>query len=193
MNALTIRDAEAKDASALQGLFKSADVPCFCQYWQFEGDHRDWQNRCANAREENAAALEQQLAEQSLVGFVAFVGERLVGWARLESPAKMRKLYEGRLYRGLPCFSEERSKVRAVACFLVEPESRRQGVASRLLEHLLNKARASGVSHVEAFPRGATDVTDEEQWMGPLSMYESAGFQTVREFGPYPVLRLELS
>ncbi len=189
---LEVRAVEAGDAVALQALFTEADVPCYCQYWQFEGDHRDWQNRCANDRVENARALAAQLNVGSLNGFVAADGEKIVGWARLESPSKMSKLYDGRLYRGLPCFDGERTKVRTIACFLVDPTLRRRGIASSLLDYMQQFAREAQWEALEAFPRGAVDVSDEEQWMGPLSMLKRSGFLTIREFGPYPVLRWQV-
>ncbi len=189
---LEVRAVEAGDAAALQSLFAQTDVPCYCQYWQFEGDHREWQNRCANERDENARALAEQLSLGSLNGFVAVDGAKIVGWARLEKPSKMAKLYDGRLYRGLPCFDGERAKVRTIACFLVDPTLRRRGVASSLLAHMKQFAREAQLEALEAFPRGAADVSDEEQWMGPLSMLKSSGFLTIRDFGPYPVLRWQV-
>jgi GNAT superfamily N-acetyltransferase len=188
-----VRPVAKTDAALLQALFERADVPCYCQYWQYPGDHRDWQNRCANERDENSRLLEQQLRESALFGFVAIHQGQIVGWARLEEPEKMKKLYDGRLYRGLPCFSGERTNVRAIACFLVDPELRKRGVANSLLVEIMRFARQADLRALEAFPRGATDVSDGEQWMGPLAIYQSAGFETVRDFGPYPVLRLELS
>jgi GNAT superfamily N-acetyltransferase len=102
----------------------------------------------------------------------------------------MAKLYQGRLYRGLPCFSGDRASVATVSCFLIEPEWRRQGVASELLGAAIEGARTAGFAALEALPRGATDVSDEEQWMGPASLYEQAGFAKVHDFSPYPVYRL---
>jgi len=190
--ATVVRRVAASDADALSELFVRADVPCFCQYFQFEGDHRDWQNRCANSREENRAALREQLHAEQLDGLVAVVGERLVGWARLSRPVEMAKQYNGRLYKGLPCFSGDRESVRAINCYLVDPAERRKGTARRLLAALIDRAREHGATKIEAFPRTATDVTDEEQWLGPRALYEQAGFVVVHDFGPYPVMSLAL-
>lgn len=187
-----VRRVNSSDADALSELFVRADVPCFCQYFQFEGDHRDWQNRCANSRSDNRKALAEQLEAGILEGFVAVAGDRVVGWARLSRPSEMQKQYQGRLYRGLPCFSGERESVRAITCYLVDPEMRRTGLARKLLSALIERAREQGATKIEAFPRTATDVTDEEQWLGPRALYESAGFAVVHDFGPYPVMALEI-
>jgi GNAT superfamily N-acetyltransferase len=190
---LHIERAHSGHADEVMALFERADVPCFCQYYQFEGDHRDWQNRCANNREESQNALREELKGETLHAWVAMRGEAVVGWARLRSPTQMGKLYEGRLYRALPCFAGERASVMTLSCFLVDPAQRRQGIAQRLLEQVLNWARDHGISAVEALPRGASDVSDGEQWMGPLPIYEQAGFVRVHDFSPYPVYRLDLT
>ena len=78
----------------------------------------------------------------------------------------------------------------SVSCFLVDPGSRRHGIAKKLLQRAIQWARERGASGIEAFPRGAQDVSDEEQWTGPLGLYEGEGFALVHDFPPYPVLRL---
>jgi hypothetical protein len=45
---------------------------------------------------------------------------------------------------------------------------------------------------VEAFPRSDLDVPAAALMMGPLALFVRAGFEVVHDFGPYPVLRLEL-
>jgi GNAT superfamily N-acetyltransferase len=115
------------------------------------------------------------------------------GWLRLEEERGLSKLYQGRLYRGLPCFSGERTGGVAVACLLVLPELRRKGVARALVQAAVQDCLARGNSFLEAFPRGRCDVSDEEQWMGPLDLYLELGFDVVHDFGPYPVLRRTLA
>lgn len=176
----------------LMRLFENADNPCFCQYWQFTGDSRDWQIQCANDPEKNREALKRQVVAGELMGLVALHGGHVVGWARLESPEKLHKLYQGRLYRGLPCFSGDRSRVLTVACFLVDPSWRRRGVAKHLLSVMKTHAARLGARHLEAFPRTATDVPDEQHWLGPPDLLAGRGFEVVHDFAPYPVMRISL-
>lgn len=185
-----IERAAPRHAALVSDLFTRADVPCFCQYYQFEGDHRDWQNRCANARDTSRVALESEIESENLNAWVARYRDQVVGWTRVRTPAEMTRAYDGRLYRGLPCFSGERDNVFTLSCFLIDPHWRRQGLATELLHAVTEWARDRGASALEALPRGSSEVTDEEQWMGPLAMYEEAGFETVHAFAPYPVLRL---
>jgi GNAT superfamily N-acetyltransferase len=104
----------------------------------------------------------------------------------------MSKLYEQRLYRGLPCFDSPRESTETIGCFLVDERWRRHGVATALLTFGIHSARRRGATAVEAFPRRAADVSDAEYWMGPLEVFEQAGFRVIHDFGPYPVLRVDL-
>src|SRR5690606_30027086 len=49
-----------------------------------------------------------------------------------------------------------------------------------------------GARSLEALPRGASDASDAEYWLGRSSTLLAAGFQVVHDFAPYPVLRLQL-
>lgn len=188
---LSLERVAAHHAEGLARLFERADCPCYCQYWSFGGDHREWQIRCATDRPQNRADLFADLEAERIHGVVARQAESILGYVRVDRPSVLKKTYEGRLYRGLPCFSGNRESVWAVACFLVDPEERRQGIARQLLEAAIELARAQGAETLEAFPRGATDVSDGEQWTGPLPLYEKLGFQRIHDFAPYPVYRLD--
>ncbi len=192
---MRIERADASHGPGLIALFERADCPCYCRYWDFPGDKRDWQNRCANNRETSKAELRTALATGDISGVVALLDEppgTVIGWSRIAPVAHLGKSYEGQLYRGLPCFSGDRSRVFAMACFLVDPDHRRTGVARALLSHAIEMARAAGATAVEALPCGVEGIPDEQHWLGPPQMYEEAGFQVVHEFRPYPVLRLTL-
>jgi GNAT superfamily N-acetyltransferase len=178
-------------AEGVAGLFERAGVACYCQYFAFGGDHRAWQMQCANHTALNRNALVEDLQLRRVTAFVAQVDDRVDGWLRLAPPLELQKRYDGRLYKGLPCLSgDERGRLLSVACFLVDPRARRRGVAKRLLQSAVSWARDQGASGIEAFPRGAQDVSDEEQWTGPLNLYRGEGFEVVHDFPPYPVLRL---
>lgn len=185
------RPVTAADHSELVAFFQRAECACHCQYWSFSGDHRDWQLRLANEPEKNARALEEGL-EASVRGVVAVLNEAIIGWSRLAPPTDLGRLYEGRLYKGLPCFQGDRTSVMAVGCVLVEARHRRRGVGRALLTAQVDYARSLGARALEAFPRGAVDVSDGEQWMGPLAVYVELGFERIHDFAPYPVLRKQL-
>jgi GNAT superfamily N-acetyltransferase len=188
--------AAPADAEALAGLFASNGFGCYCRHWHFSGTPREWLARCFHAPEQNRAEFLDALAARSpeAFGMVAWsdAGE-LVGWLKVSPAATLRKVYEQRLYKGLPCFGGDRSGVWAVGCMLVREDQRRQGIARALLAGAIDAARGEGARSIEAFPRSDVDVADAALLMGPMALYIEAGFRVVHEFTPYPVLRLELA
>jgi GNAT superfamily N-acetyltransferase len=176
-------------------LLSSNGFGCYCRYWHFEGNHREWLARCAHEPERNCTELEAALAgasdEASGVVALSSRGE-LVGWLKLSPAARLGKLYEQRLYKGLPCFARDAAGVWTIGCLFVREDCRRQGVATALLSAAIAVAREGRVRALEAFPRSDTDVADAALMMGPLSLFRAAGFTVVHDFTPYPVLRLEL-
>jgi GNAT superfamily N-acetyltransferase len=192
---LIVREATPRDSSLLEAFFAQADVPCHCRYWEFRGTSNEWLDRCANRPFENRAEFEEALRDSArqVQGVLAEHGEKVVGWLKLTRARSMEKLYQQRLYRGLPCFAGDRDGVMTVGCFLVARPWRRHGVARRLIGEAIHIARARGASSLEAFPRRAEGVDDAELWMGPYAAFVEAGFETVSDFAPYPVLRLELT
>lgn len=189
----SVRIATGEDALALAALFERAECACFCQYWSFPGDHRDWQLRMATEPEENARLLALQLEQGTTLGVVATTSAgEVLGWSRLGRPAELGRLYDGRLYKGLACLGGDRTSVMTIGCVLVDPAVRRRGIARALIEGQVAQARVLGARAVEAFPRGVVDVSDAEQWMGPAAVYRQLGFALVHDFAPYPVFRKEL-
>jgi GNAT superfamily N-acetyltransferase len=117
---------------------------------------------------------------------------RVVGWMKIVHAGRLQKLYEQRPYRGLPCFGGDRSHVYGIGCFLVEEDQRRKGVARGLLAAGIEAARKAGARQIEAFPRRAEQVSDDQLFTGPFPLFEEQGFHIVNDFAPYPVLRLDL-
>lgn len=195
--AVHVDAAGPEHAAGLAALFAAAGSPCFCRFWHFTGSNNAWLERCATAREENRAELEAALAQGSdeARGVVAQAGAgtpgaAIVGWLKVAPAAVMKKAYDRRLYRGLPCFEGDRRGVFLVGCALVHPEHRHRGVATALVAGAVRLAPAWGARALEALPRRPREpVSDEELWTGPLGAFVAAGFVEVSTFEPYPVLR----
>lgn len=203
---VVIEAATLEHWEGLARLFEAASSPCYCRFWHFTGSNNAWLERCAEAPAENRGALESALAEGSdegrgLVALAAGAeteegaggGADVVGWMKVAPAAVMRKLYDRRLYKNLPCFAGDRSGVFVIGCALIHPSYRRRGVAKALVEGAVRLAPAWGARSLEAFPRRPKErVNDEELWTGPVSAFTASGFVEVNTFEPYPVLRREL-
>jgi GNAT superfamily N-acetyltransferase len=190
---LSVGPVTGADATALSALFARSEVSCYCRYWHFTGDKNGWLERCAGSPDENARELGEALAvADELKGVVARSGAQILGWMKLSPALRVEKLYAQRLYKNLPCFGGDRGRVYTIGCFLVDPSVRGRGLTHRLVAAGVELARQAGASAIEAFPRRAEMLADEERWTGPFSSFERAGFAIVHDFAPYPVLRLEL-
>ncbi|HET7541997.1 MAG TPA: GNAT family N-acetyltransferase [Polyangiaceae bacterium] len=188
---LELHAAAAEHTNALLALFERTGTPCHCQYWHFSGDKNAWLDRLFHAPELNRAAFVESLSagDGELRGVVALHGEQAVGWLKLCPAERVSKLYQQRLYRGLPALSGPREGVLTIGCLLVDEEFRRRGVAAALVAHAVVLAEARGARCIEAFPRRSNDAGPAELWTGPFSIFERAGFEIVSDFAPYPVLR----
>ena len=188
---LEVAAAQPEHTAALLGLFERTGTPCHCQYWHFSGDKNAWLDRLFHAPEQNRAAFVEDLAASptELRGVVALQAERAVGWLKLCPAERVPKLYDQRLYRGLPALAGPREGVLTVGCLLVDEEFRRRGVARALVEHAVLLAESRGARCIEAFPRRSDQAGPAELWTGPFTIFEQAGFEIVSDFAPYPVLR----
>lgn len=184
-------------ADGLAALFHAAGSPCFCRFWHFTGTNNDWLDRCANAPGENERELREALASGSPEARGVVAIERatgtLAGWMKVAPVPALKKAYDRRLYRNLPCFEGDRAGVFAIGCFLVHPEHRKRALSTALVRGAVEIAPSWGARTLEAFPRRPKEpVRDDELWTGPMGAFERNGFEEVHAFEPYPVLRRAL-
>jgi GNAT superfamily N-acetyltransferase len=175
---------------ALSGLFERVGSGCYCEWWHFDGDKNAWLDRLAHAPETNRARLAERAQSPELLGVVALspAGDA-IGWMKLTFARAVTKIYAQRPYRGLPCFSSDRERTATVGCFLVDPAFRRRGVGRKLLGTGIELARGAGAVAIEAFPRRAEGIRDDELWTGPYGLFVEHGFDVVHELAQYPVVR----
>jgi GNAT superfamily N-acetyltransferase len=150
---------------------------CYCTF-PFIPRFPDYPGK-SNARKPYAKWL---IANGRMKGYLAFEQEKVVGWCNVN-----RKT-------ALPRFagpSQEGERILSIACFLIQKEFRRRGIARGMLDRIIADARQDGVSIIEAYPRRETQ-SEYSNFHGPFSLYEKAGF-TVEEINGVKVVRKYLS
>ena len=127
-----------------------------------------------------AALLEVMRSAVTPVGFLAYDGETAVGWCSAGPRARYARALKTPTLRGRD--ASEDDDVWFVPCFLVHPDRRGEGVASTLLEHVVDAAAHEGAVAVEGFPlSGARRRSSSADFMtGTESLFASCGFVDVR-------------
>lgn len=144
---------------------------CYCQC--FYEDHRQvrWNDRSGA---DNRACAERRAASGEMQGYLAYLGDEVVGWCNAAPRPMLHALDE----EPLPDAAQRGT----ILCFLVAPSRRGQGVAKALLTAACDGLRAQGLQRVEANPRVGTDNPAANHF-GPLAMYLAAGFTQERDDG----------
>jgi len=119
-------------------------------------------------------------------GYLAYSDSKPVGWCN----ANDRQNYQ-RLMKYYDLVDNPDDKVCSIVCFLISPEFRRKGVARKILEQIRIDCTASDYDYIEAYP-GKGELSSEEHYKGPLSLYEKFDFKIVKERKSYYVVRRNL-
>ena len=146
-------------------------VGCLCQPW------RGFDTKAlSNGRSRPEILRGQMEGEPPAPGYLAYLDNLPVGWVgvsvRTETPRLQRS-------RTIPAIDDR--PVWAIGCFRIRPGYRRRGIATALLDGVVDAARQAGVPGVEAYP-----IDPEGQrvdvgagFVGIASMFDAAGFRRV--------------
>lgn len=88
-------------------------------------------------------------------------------------------VYDGDTLVGCGAIKRHDAELAEVKSMRTEPSRKRQGIASLLLEHLINEARQQGVSRL-SLETGAT-----EHFVAARALYEKFGFTYTGPFADY--------
>jgi len=175
----------------LAGLFATTAMTrrCHCTWFLVRGRERDhvWTTGMSRGR------FEDHARESGLpLGVLGYEDGQAVAWCaaapRAAYPTVRRSPLMTRRDPG------EDASVWFVSCFYVHRSVRHRGVTRRLLDGVVELARASGANAVEGLPRAAGDRADTvSAYVGAESVFAAGGFAVVDRPSPRRVLmRLEL-
>ena len=163
----------------LAALFGQGGDPrwCWCAYYRVRGVVPTQRNdRVARNRAVLEDAARDLAAQGRGPGLVAYRGGEAVGWVSLGPREDYQRLEHSTMLRRV----DERP-VWSIVCFVVARRARGQGIAAALLDAAVDYAREQGATLLEAYPvdTGGRRIPSAYAFSGPLSMYESAGFEVV--------------
>ena len=175
-----------EDVAAL--LDGASDAGCWCQSWRgLDAKH------LSGGRSRPELLRDQMAAGDPPPGFVAYLDDEPVGWVGIGVRTALPRLLNSRT---IPKLDDE--PVWVIGCFRIRPGFRRRGVATALLDGVVEAARAAGAPSVEAYPidPGGRRVEVGAGYVGIASMFDSAGFDrrlvTTAKSGGLPRLLVRL-
>lgn len=120
-------------------------------------------------------------------GYLAYVDGRCVGWVN----ASLRADYE--IFKDVDLNGPEPRSVIGIACYVIAPPWRQHGVATAMLERIIEDAASRGASWIEAYPHNKPAEGGAGHFRGPVSMYTARGFEPVEVRERYTVVRRPVS
>jgi len=156
---------------------------CYCYFHHCEGGIKEFNKQTKEDHKNSSIDL---IRAGKLNGFLAYSNEKPVGWCK----ADLKKNFANLPFDDDEPLSED-VKIASVACFLIAPSQRRQGIARKLLQYACSGFSNQGYKIVEGYPREGK-YSDAHSYHGPVSLYESEGFTIFKKLDDFLIMRKKL-
>lgn len=153
---------------------------CYCYSFHFTGTDEQWN------KEDNRKAVIKLINEGKMKGYLAYSGDKPVGWCNTND-----RLNYQRLLKEFYFIDNSNEKVCSIVCYLISPGFRRKGIARKILVQIERDYTAQDYDYLEAYP-GKGELSPEEHYKGPLNLYEEFGFNVVKEYEDFYIVRKKL-
>ena len=153
---------------------------CYCHFPHADHARVVWKERTAADNRPASAAL---VCSGKMQGYLAYHEGRAVGWCN----AGPRALIDGLFGESDP----QAAQIGSIACFVIAPARRRQGVATALLDAACTGFAEQGLTWAEAYPQKGEQSAAAHHF-GALEMYLRAGFAVHRDDADGVVVRKPL-
>ncbi len=125
-------------------------------------------------------------------GVLVYDGDNAIGWCAYGQKPEFPRIDNGRNYKRLD-LKNDPEKLWRIACFFVDRDYRKKGVANIALKAVLDAIKTKGGGVVEAYPvtYKAADAWSKWSnwfWFGTESMYEREKFKVTGALGPHHLL-----
>jgi len=153
---------------------------CYCYSFHFTGKSEDW------LRERNRSCVSSMIDEGSMKGYLAYSNNKPVAWCNVNN-----RLNYQMLTHTYELVDPDHDKICSIVCFLVHPEYRRLGILQLLLDQIIDDYSSLEYAYIEAYPRSG-DLSEEKLYRGPLDLLTRNGFERIKEFEEYILVRRRL-
>lgn len=186
MKSLRIESLSTINWEAFETLFgkRGACGGCWCMY--FRRKNIEWKE---SAADKNYSEMKALVENGFMTGFLAFDGEKAVGWCAISPRKDYIKLATAKTLKPI-----DNNEVWSIPCFFIHKDYRGMGVTQLLIEGSITWARENGINILEAYPlRPEKKQPDTFMYYGIVSVFKRCGFQVVREDSPRrPMMRYYL-
>lgn len=157
---------------------------CYCVCW-CSTDHRVETDFSSAAKRRELAR--QYVTKGIIQGYLAYQDGKVVGWCNANTKSECQNCISWlRFMQSIEC-DDPILKVKSIFCYVIAPEMRRKGIATKLLERVCIDAQMDGFDVVESYPKKEF-VNVARDFMGPSSMYKKMGFTIYKELGQDKVI-----
>lgn len=146
---------------------------CYCVTWRSDESYARNPNHWFDTREERRRHATEFVQDGSIQGYLAFVGEEIVGWCNANADCNLGLGYLRAFWDIEQPAAGQR--IKSVFCFVIAPHMQRKGVATQLLQRVCQDAAAEGFDFVQAYVYEDPNAVPHD-FRGPLAMYLGCGF-----------------
>ena len=148
---------------------------CYCVCWCND----DYACKDFSTAEKRRQMAIEYVKNNNIQGYLAYQGNKVVGWCNANTKADCLKCVSWRMFMHHVPLDEER-KVKSVFCFVIEPTMKRQGIATQLLNRVIQDAIKDEFDAIEAYPYKESSYLSSD-FGGYVKMYEKLGFSMTLE------------
>jgi len=146
---------------------------CYCVCWSND----NYKDKDYSTAEKRRVIAKEYVINSNIQGYLAYYENKVVGWCNTNTKLQCFQCLSWKMFMKSIHKEEEfpNEKVKSVFCFAIKPEMRGKGIARLLLNQVCQDAEKDGFDYVEAYPND-TFINTEEDFMGPVGLYEKLGF-----------------
>jgi GNAT superfamily N-acetyltransferase len=158
---------------------------CYCVCWCNE----NYKNKDFSTAEERRKAAKEYVNGGNIQGYLAYCEGKVIGWCNANTKSDCYECISWQMFMG--AIDRDNAKIKSIFCFAISPEYRGKGVAGLLLKQVCKDAENDGYEFVESYPNKEF-VNTEDDFMGPVKLFEKQGFTACYEADKKLVMRKKL-